>query len=75
MKRHEFDPAVLVAGLLFLGHAVLYLLDASGAADIPSVVGAVTTGVGLVTVGITAGVTESARSRRRRCADKRAGDA
>ncbi|MGW7351715.1 hypothetical protein [Streptomyces sp. NPDC054784] len=34
MKRHRFEPARLVLGLLLLGIGALYVLDAVGEADV-----------------------------------------
>ncbi|MFJ4780380.1 hypothetical protein [Streptomyces sp. NPDC088762] len=35
MRRHEFQPGRLIAGLALLTAGVLYLLDGTGAADLP----------------------------------------
>ncbi|MFD3542903.1 hypothetical protein ACFWUQ_25895 [Streptomyces sp. NPDC058662] len=35
MRRHEFQPGRLVAGLSLLLAGVLYLLDSSGEVDLP----------------------------------------
>ncbi|MBT2480324.1 hypothetical protein [Streptomyces sp. ISL-94] len=35
MRRHEFQPGRLIAGLALLTAGVLYLLDSTGAADVP----------------------------------------
>ncbi|MFE9633848.1 hypothetical protein [Streptomyces sp. NPDC006463] len=35
MRRHEFQPGRLIAGLALLVAGVLYLLDSSGEADVP----------------------------------------
>ncbi|MFJ3928284.1 hypothetical protein [Streptomyces sp. NPDC090022] len=35
MRRHEFQPGRLLAGLVLLTAGVLYLLDAGGEADVP----------------------------------------
>ncbi|MCX4527615.1 MULTISPECIES: hypothetical protein [unclassified Streptomyces] len=35
MRRHEFQPGRLIAGLVLLTVGVLYLLDATGEADLP----------------------------------------
>ncbi|MET9882165.1 hypothetical protein ABZZ20_03225 [Streptomyces sp. NPDC006430] len=35
MRRHEFQPGRLLAGLVLLTAGVLYLLDATGEADLP----------------------------------------
>ncbi|MFF1559097.1 hypothetical protein [Streptomyces sp. NPDC058279] len=35
MRRHEFQPGRLIAGLVLLAGGVLYLLDATGEADAP----------------------------------------
>ncbi|MEV6952835.1 hypothetical protein [Streptomyces sp. NPDC051183] len=35
MRRHEFQPGRLIAGLVLIAAGVLYLLDAAGEADLP----------------------------------------
>ncbi|MEU9301480.1 hypothetical protein [Streptomyces sp. NPDC048269] len=35
MRRHEFQPGRLIAGLAMLVAGVLYLLDSGGEADVP----------------------------------------
>ncbi|MFF3647900.1 hypothetical protein ACFYXV_04500 [Streptomyces sp. NPDC002181] len=35
MPRHEFQPGRLLAGLILVTAGVLYLLDATGEADLP----------------------------------------
>ncbi|WP_037835781.1 hypothetical protein [Streptomyces sp. NRRL S-244] len=35
MPRHEFQPGRLLAGLTLVAAGVLYLLDATGEADLP----------------------------------------
>ncbi|WP_046779207.1 hypothetical protein [Streptomyces yangpuensis] len=35
MRRHEFQPGRLIAGLVLLLAGVLYLLDSTGEADLP----------------------------------------
>lgn len=35
MRRHEFQPGRLIAGIVLLTGGVLYLLDATGEADLP----------------------------------------
>ncbi|MFD9335915.1 hypothetical protein ACFWBF_16110 [Streptomyces sp. NPDC060028] len=35
MRRHEFQPGRLIAGLVLIAAGVLYLLDAAGEADPP----------------------------------------
>lgn len=35
MRRHEFQPGRLIAGLVLLVAGVLYLLDNTGGADLP----------------------------------------
>ncbi|MFE9930074.1 hypothetical protein [Streptomyces sp. NPDC005533] len=35
MRRHEFQPGRLLAGLVLIAAGVLYLLDATGEADLP----------------------------------------
>ncbi|MEV7727585.1 hypothetical protein ACIRP0_03110 [Streptomyces sp. NPDC101733] len=34
MRRHEFQPGRLLAGLVLIASGVLYLLDAAGEADV-----------------------------------------
>jgi hypothetical protein len=70
MRRHDFDPGVLVAGVLFLVLAVLYLGDAAGAWDASATTAAVVIGVGLGATGVTTGAAELLRSRRRRSLKK-----
>jgi hypothetical protein len=36
MRRHRFEPAPLLAGLLLFGAGVAYLLDAVGAVRLPA---------------------------------------
>ncbi|MFF4385938.1 MULTISPECIES: hypothetical protein [unclassified Streptomyces] len=35
MRRHEFQPGRLIAGLVLVVAGVLYLLDSTGEADLP----------------------------------------
>ncbi|OKK20938.1 hypothetical protein AMK16_11115 [Streptomyces sp. CB00455] len=35
MRRHEFQPGRLIAGLALMTAGVLYLLDSGGEADVP----------------------------------------
>lgn len=35
MRRHEFQPGRLIAGLVLVAAGVLYLLDATGDVDLP----------------------------------------
>ncbi|MFD6874040.1 MULTISPECIES: hypothetical protein [unclassified Streptomyces] len=35
MRRHDFQPGRLLAGLVLIAAGVLYLLDAAGEADVP----------------------------------------
>ncbi|MFI1649436.1 hypothetical protein OG373_16495 [Streptomyces avidinii] len=35
MRRHEFQPGRLIAGLVLVAAGVLYLLDSTGRADLP----------------------------------------
>ncbi|EFL17048.1 hypothetical protein [Streptomyces sp. C] len=35
MRRHEFQPGRLLAGLVLTAAGVLYLLDAAGETDVP----------------------------------------
>jgi hypothetical protein len=35
VRRHEFQPGRLLAGLVLMTAGVLYLLDATGEADVP----------------------------------------
>jgi hypothetical protein len=36
VRRHEFQPAKLIAGVALLGTGVSYLLDAAGEVDVPA---------------------------------------
>ncbi|MFE3792144.1 hypothetical protein [Streptomyces goshikiensis] len=56
MRRHEFQPGRLIAGLVLLAVGVLSLLDATGRADLPwhAVVPMAAGGLALATlVGMT----------------------
>ncbi|MFD3869838.1 hypothetical protein [Streptomyces sp. NPDC058623] len=35
MRRHDFQPGRLLAGLVLIAAGVLYLLDANGGTDVP----------------------------------------
>ncbi len=67
MRRHRFEPAALVMGLVLLGLATSFVLDACGVWDLghprrtaPAV------GGGLLLVAATAIVTQAARTARSR---------
>lgn len=56
MKRHEFDPFPLIAGLVFVGLAVAYGLDAAGVwtADDSWLLGSALAGLGVAGLAGTA---------------------
>lgn len=63
MKRHDFEPGILIAGLVFLAVTVVYLLDAAGAWNVPSRWAVAIVGV---SIGVAAGAGGWAAQRRTR---------
>ncbi|SEG62854.1 hypothetical protein SAMN05216223_107113 [Actinacidiphila yanglinensis] len=62
MKRHRFEPAALVMGLVLIGLSVSFLLDATGVWDLSdrnATITAASCGLGLVLV--TASLTQVVR--------------
>ncbi|MFD6939394.1 hypothetical protein ACFWAP_24990 [Streptomyces goshikiensis] len=65
MRRHEFQPGRLIAGLVLLAVGVLYLLDATGRADL-SWYAVVPMAAGGLTLAMLVGMTTYAVRRDRR---------
>ncbi len=65
MRRHEFQPGRLIAGLALLVAGVLYLLDSSGEADLPWFLVIPLTVGGLSLAALTGMVTYAVRRDRR----------
>lgn len=61
MIRHPFEPARLLLGLVLLGAAAAYLMDASGAWEVPFWALLIIVPSALVLAGMTALVTLLAR--------------
>lgn len=72
MRRHRFEPAKLVAGLVLLCGAVFALLDAAGALRQPDWVPLAVVPPGLALAGLVAAVGYGARRARRRAREARA---
>ncbi|WP_037912464.1 hypothetical protein [Actinacidiphila yeochonensis] len=67
MRRHRFEPAALVGGLVLLVLAACFLLDAAGALDLSRPSRSLRlVGGGLLLTVLTAGVTQTVRSVRGR---------
>jgi hypothetical protein len=67
VRRHRFEPAALVGGLVLLGLAACFLLDAQGALDLSRPArGVRLVGAGLVLTVATAAVTQTVRAVRAR---------
>ncbi|MCZ2523629.1 hypothetical protein ACFW9F_24565 [Streptomyces sp. NPDC059506] len=64
MRRHEFEPARLLAGLAFAGIASAFAVDAAGWRDVPGwlVVPVLAAALGLA--GLVSAVTRAVRARR-----------
>ncbi|GAA2505026.1 hypothetical protein GCM10010406_47120 [Streptomyces thermolineatus] len=64
MRRHEFEPARLLAGLAFAGIASAFAVDAAGGWDVPGwlVVPVLAAALGLA--GLVSAVTRAVRARR-----------
>ena len=65
MRRHEFQPGRLIAGLVLLCAGVLYLLDNTGEADLPWFVVIPLTMGGLTLAALVGMVTYAVRRDRR----------
>lgn len=72
MRRHRFEPAKLVAGLVLLCGAALGLLDAAGTLPQPDWVPLAVVVPGLVLAALVAAVGYAARRARRRAREARA---
>ncbi|AZM48206.1 hypothetical protein DMB38_22610 [Streptomyces sp. WAC 06738] len=72
MRRHRFEPAKLVAGLVLLSGAAFALLDAADALRQPDWVPLVVVPPGLALAGLVAAVGYGARRARRRAREARA---
>jgi hypothetical protein len=62
VRRHEFEPGKLIAGLVLLGTGVAYALDATGAWDIPPWVLFPIVSGGLILAALTGLLTRNSRS-------------
>ncbi|WP_328620518.1 hypothetical protein [Streptomyces sp. NBC_00354] len=65
MRRHEFQPGRLLAGLVLVAAGVLYLLDATGEADLPWFLAIPMTVGGLCLAALVGVVTYAVRRDRR----------
>jgi hypothetical protein len=72
VRRHRFEPAKLVAGLVLLSGAAFALLDAADALRQPDWVPLVVVPPGLALAGLVAAVGYGARRARRRAREARA---
>ncbi len=70
MRRHEFQPGRLLAGLVLTAAGVLYLLDATGEADLPWFLVVPMAVGGLVLAALVGMVTYAVRRDRRSLADR-----
>ncbi|TVL90091.1 hypothetical protein [Streptomyces sp. SAJ15] len=66
MRPHPFEPGKLIAGLLFLGLAGLYALDAAGELDVPAFAPLLALPAGLTLAGLATWLTYVGRRRRAR---------
>lgn len=66
MKRHPVEPGKLVAGLVVLGVATVYGLDAAGEWDVRSLVPLMVLVGGLCVAGVVSALTYLARRKRAR---------
>lgn len=66
MKRHPAEPGKLVAGLVVLGVAAVYGLDAAGEWDVRSLVPLIVLVGGLCGAGLVSALTHLSRRRRAR---------
>lgn len=72
MRRHRFEPAALVMGLVLIGLTVAFLLDAGGVWDLSKISETVpVAGCALALVAVTAVFTQGVRSVRGRRARRR----
>ncbi|MEU3777293.1 hypothetical protein AB0F11_29635 [Streptomyces sp. NPDC032472] len=69
MRRHEFQPGRLIAGLVLTAAGVLYLLDATGEADLPWFLVVPMAAGGLVLASFVGMVTYAVRRDRRSLSD------
>ncbi|MGW0394104.1 hypothetical protein ACWDYJ_25120 [Streptomyces sp. NPDC003042] len=65
MRRHEFQPGRLLAGLVLITAGVLYLLDAAGTTDLPWLLVVPMAVGGLALSALTGMVTYAVRRDRR----------
>jgi hypothetical protein len=78
MNRHRFEPARLLLGLLLVGAALTYVMDALGEWHVPVWALLALVPASLLTAALTAGMTFAARRlllRRRAGAGRREGSA
>ncbi|WP_055546725.1 hypothetical protein [Streptomyces sp. NBRC 110028] len=69
MRRHPMEPGKLVAGLVVLGVAAVYGLDAAGERDVRSLVPLIVLVCGLCAAGVVSTLTYAARRKRARSTD------
>lgn len=72
MRRHPVEPGKLVAGLVVLGVATVYGLDAAGEWDVRSLVPLMVLVGGLCGAGLVSALTYVARRKRERGAERSA---
>ncbi|WP_435241132.1 hypothetical protein [Streptomyces cucumeris] len=64
MRKHPFEPGKLVAGLVMLGVALAYALDAAGEWDVRPLVLLPSAAFGLCLAGVVSALTHGLRRRR-----------
>ncbi|MBL1095425.1 hypothetical protein [Streptomyces coffeae] len=69
MRKHPFEPAKLVAGLVMLGVGLAYAMDAAGRWDVRPLVLLPLAGVGLCLAGVVSAMTYAIRRPGQRTAE------
>lgn len=72
MRRHESEPAKLIAGLVLLGAGIMSALDAIGRVNMPPAALVVLMPAGLCLAGCAGGLTYRMRRRRARRRERNA---